>query len=282
MVTPLSLAAMAAVIVVCLAAPMGAFAWTATRRNAEGDRRWPGVWRALWAGALAFTVSQLLTRIPLMTLVVPTLGADISGFLLSGPVASYSAGLFEETGRLVVMLLLLKAFHRWIDGVTFGFGHGGIEAIVLVGLTMVTNLVLALFINLGQWQTIAATLPADAAAQVFDALTTTSPSAFLLAGLERLSAISLHVACSVLVLAGIVHRRKALAWLAAVLLHGTVNLLAVLGLAAGWPALLVEILLAVIAIALWFGIARVRPWFSQPDDAPPASSAPPPPSPPAA
>ncbi|MGC4154250.1 MAG: YhfC family glutamic-type intramembrane protease [Propionicimonas sp.] len=265
MVSPLSLAAMAVVIVVCVGAPLGAFAWVATRRDAEGRRRWPGVWRAFWAGALAFVVSQLLTRIPLMTLVVPTLRADVSGFLLSGPVASYSAGLFEETGRLVMMLLLLKVFHRWIDGVTFGLGHGGIEAIALTGLTMVSNLVLALSINLGQWQAIAATLPADAAAQVFDALTATSPSMFLLAGVERLSAISLHVACSVLVLAGIVHGRKALAWLAAVLLHGTVNLLAVLGMTAGWPMLLIEVLLAVIAVALWFGVARVRPWFTQPD-----------------
>lgn len=69
---------MAVVIVLCAGAPVGAFAWIAARRNAEGGRRWPGVWRAFWVGALAFIVSQLLTRIPLMTLVVPTLGADVS------------------------------------------------------------------------------------------------------------------------------------------------------------------------------------------------------------
>ena len=46
-----------------------------------------------------------------------------------------------------MMLLLMKAFHRWIDGVTFGFGHGGIEAILLVGLTMVSNPTLAVLIN---------------------------------------------------------------------------------------------------------------------------------------
>ncbi len=270
-VSPLSITAMAAVLLVCVAVPLGAFAWIATRRNAEGGRRWPGMWRAFLAGALAFIVSQLLTRIPLMTLVVPSLGPDVSDFLLSGPVASYTAGLFEETGRLVMMLLLLKAFHRWIDGVTFGFGHGGIEAIALVGLAMVNNLVMAALINIGQWPTIAAQLPAEAATQVFDALTTTAPSAFLLAGAERLSAISLHVACSVIVLAGVVHGRKLIAWLVAVALHGSFNLLAVLGLSAGWPALLVEFLLAVIAVALWFGIMAARRWFSQPDAANPPS-----------
>lgn len=265
MVSPLSIAAMALVLLVCVAVPVGAFAWIATRRNAAGGRRWPGVWRALLAGALAFVVSQLLTRIPLMALVVPNLGSEVSGFLLSGPVASYSAGLFEETGRLVMMLLLLKAFRRWIDGVTFGFGHGGIEAIALTGLAMVNNLVMAVLINIGQWPTIAAQLPAETATQAFDALTTTAPSAFLLAGMERLSAISLHVACSVIVLAGVVHGRKLVAWLIAVVLHGSFNLLAVLGLAAGWPALVVEVLLAVLAVAFWFGIVKVRPWFPQPD-----------------
>lgn len=261
MVSPLSVAAMAAVLVICVLVPLGAFAWIATRRDADGGRRWPGVWRAFWVGALAFVVSQLLTRIPLMTVVVPSLGPDVSAFLLSGPVASYSAGLFEETGRLVMMVLLMKAFHRWIDGVTFGFGHGGIEAITLTGMAMVNNLVLAVLINAGQWPTIAAALPPETATQVLSAMTTTEPLMFLLAGVERLAAISLHVACSVIVLAGIVHGRRFVAWAVAVVLHGSFNLVAVLGLAAGWSALLVEILLIAIAAVLWIGVAKARPWF---------------------
>ncbi|MFT3875059.1 MAG: YhfC family glutamic-type intramembrane protease [Propioniciclava sp.] len=270
MVSPLALAAMAAVLVLCVVVPLSAFAWIATRRNAEGGRRWRGVWRAFWAGALAFTVSQLLTRIPLMTVVIPTLGPDVSGFLLSAPVASYSAGLFEETGRLVIMLLLMKAFHRWIDGVTFGFGHGGIEAVLLVGMTMLNNLLIALIINAGQWETVAAALPEAAATQVFNALTTTDAAIFLLGGVERLSAISLHVACSVLILAGIVHGRKMTTWLVAVLLHGSFNMVAILGVSGGWPILVVEIMLAAIAVALWFGIAKARAWFTQPDAFAPA------------
>ena len=47
---------MAAVLLVCVAVPLGAFAWIATRRNAEGGRRWPGVWRAFLAGALLLYV----------------------------------------------------------------------------------------------------------------------------------------------------------------------------------------------------------------------------------
>lgn len=262
MVSPLAIAAMTAVIVLCLVVPLGAFAWIATRRDAVGGRRWPRVWRVFWCGALAFVISQVLTRIPLMALVVPTLDPAVSGFLLSGPVASYTAGLFEETGRLVVMLLLMKAFHRWIDGVTFGFGHGGIEAILLVGSAMASNLALAAMINADQWPTVAASMPAETAAQLFDALTATPPLHFLLAGVERLSAISLHIGCSVLVLAGIVHGRKLLAWLAAVVLHGTFNLVAVLALGAGWSTVVVEVLLLAGATLVWFGVARARRWFA--------------------
>lgn len=203
----------------------------------------------------------MLTRIPLMTVVVPQLPEPISGFLLSGPVASYTAGLFEETGRLVVMLLLLKAFHRWIDGVSFGLGHGGIEAVLLVGMATVNNLVLAVTINAGQWETIAAALPPEQAAQIHAALVDTAPWMFLLAGVERLAAISLHIACSLLVLAGIVLGRKLLFWLAAVLAHGTFNLVAVLMVGAGASMVLVEAVLVALAIGLWVGILRSRPVF---------------------
>ena len=163
MVPVLSMVFMALVTVGCIVVPFGAMLWIWSRRHPDGSRRYPRVWRAFWCGMLAFVASQVLTRIPLMTVVVPQLPEPVSGFLLSGPVASYTAGLFEETGRLVVMLLLLKAFHRWIDGVSFGLGHGGIEAMLIVGMANVNNLVLAATINAGQWDTIAQALPPEAA-----------------------------------------------------------------------------------------------------------------------
>lgn len=55
-----SILAMVVVAVACVLVPVGAFAWIATRRNAGGGRRWPRVWRAFWAGALAFVVPLLI------------------------------------------------------------------------------------------------------------------------------------------------------------------------------------------------------------------------------
>ena len=261
MVSPLSMVFMAVTGLVCVLVPLGAMLGIWSRRDGSGSRRWPRVWRAFWCGALAFTVSQVLLRIPLMTLVVPQFPEPVAGFLLSGPMASYTAGLFEETGRLVVMLLLLKAFHRWIDGVSFGLGHGGIEATLIVGLSTVNNLVVATLINTGQWDAVAAALPAEQAAQIHGALVDTAPWMFLLAGVERLAAMTLHIACSLIVLAGIVHGRKLIAWIAAVVLHGTFNVVAVLMVGGGVSPLLIEAVLVALALGLWVGIVRSRPAF---------------------
>lgn len=279
MVPVLSMVFMALVTVGCIVVPFGAMLWIWSRRHPDGSRRYPRVWRAFWCGMLAFVASQVLTRIPLMTVVVPQLPEPVSGFLLSGPVASYTAGLFEETGRLVVMLLLLKAFHRWIDGVSFGLGHGGIEAMLIVGMANVNNLVLAATINAGQWDTIAQALPPEAAEQLHAALVDAAPHMFLLGGVERLAAITLHIACSLLVLAGIVHGRKLAGWAAAVLLHGTFNLVAVLMVGAGIDLVLVEVVLVALAIGLWVGIMKSRPLFPTEIAAPSAPGSEVPPAP---
>ncbi len=261
MVPVLSIVCMAITLAVCFGVPLGAMIWLSLRKNTDGSPRHDGLWRPFAAGMLAFVGSQVLTRLPLMSVVVPQLSEPYAGFLLSGPVASYTAGLLEETGRLLVMLWLLRAAHRWIDGIAFGLGHGGIEAMLLVGLSYVTNLVLAVMINTGTWPQVAAGMPADAAARIEQALTQTPPTDFLAAGAERLSALSLHIGCSLLVLAGIVHGRKLLAWVLAVLLHGSLNLLAVLGLASGWTIWTVEAALAAGAALIWVGIVASRPWF---------------------
>ena len=67
-----------------------------------------------------------------------------------------------------------------------------------------------------------------------------------------------------LVLAGIVHGRKLAGWAAAVVLHGSFNLVAVGMLQAGVHVLAVEALLIALAAALWLGILNSKRWF-EPD-----------------
>jgi len=263
MVSPVSLAFMALAALISVAVPVGAMLWIWSRRTPDGARRWPHVWRPFAAGALAFVLAQVVTRMPLMALVVPNLPEPWPSVLMSGPGASFSAGLFEETARLLLMLWLLKHLRRWIDGVSFGLGHGGIEAVLLLGIATVNNLVLSVLINSGGWDAVAQTLPGETAEQLRSALVDTSPWMFLLGGVERLAAISLHIACSLLVLAGIVHGRRLLGWVAAVLLHGSFNLIAVAMAGAGVNLVVVEAVLVALAIGLWIAVLRSRPLFPQ-------------------
>ncbi len=263
MVSPVSLAFMALAALISVAVPVGAMLWIWSRRTPDGARRWPHVWRPFAVGALAFVLAQVVTRMPLMALVVPNLPEPWPSVLMSGPGASFSAGLFEETARLLLILWLLKHLRRWIDGVSFGLGHGGIEAVLLLGIATVNNVVLSVLINSGGWDAVAQNLPGETAEQLRSALVDTSPWMFLLGGVERLAAISLHIACSLLVLAGIVHGRKLLGWVAAVLLHGSFNLVAVAMAGAGVNLVLVEAALVALAIGLWVAIVRSRPLFPQ-------------------
>ncbi|MFT4297545.1 MAG: YhfC family glutamic-type intramembrane protease [Micropruina sp.] len=261
MVPVASIVGMTLTLLICLLLPLGGLVWIVTKRRG-GVRVYPQAGRAFAAGMLTFVASQVLTRIPLMAWLSGQ-SAPWAQWLLSGPAASFTAGLFEETGRLLVMLWLLRRFHRWIDGVSFGLGHGGIEAVLLVGLTQLSNLTLAFLINSGQTAALDQ-LPAATRDMVLNALTGTPSLDFYLAGVERIAAIGLHVGLSVLILWGIVAGRRALAWVVAVLIHGVCNLAAVLLVTSGIPGanVIAEVVLLALVIAFWaVFVLRSRPRF---------------------
>ncbi|MDU0479599.1 YhfC family glutamic-type intramembrane protease [Staphylococcus chromogenes] len=216
MVSGFAMACMAATLALCIALP-GVGMWILSRRAR-------GVWRAFLAGAVAFFLSQIVLRLPMMSLAT-AFAPDTAGAFLTRPVvASFSAGLFEETARLVFMLLMLRGTRRLIDGLAFGLGHGGLEAILLVGMSIVNNLVIAVMINAGQWDSFAKTMPPEVASKVYSALVDTAPADFLAGGVERVWAIGLHIACSLIILMGIERDQRIVAWVVAVLVHGFTNL----------------------------------------------------------
>ncbi len=176
-------------------------------------------------GAAVFFVFQLILRIPALQIgaqLSPEFAAFISSPILGGLFLGLTAGIFEEFGRFIGYKAALKKYTRWQDGLAFGIGHGGIEAVILVGLTYINNLIIAVMINSGMWQTIASTMPAATAQTAFDAITQTSPHMFLVGGVERLFAMTIQIALSILVLYAI-RRKRFLFVLFAVLLHLVVD-----------------------------------------------------------
>lgn len=155
-------------------------------------------------GVLTFLVFQLLTRIPLLTLVLPGMGWYAS-FTVINPTLhilflGVTAALFEEGGRFLVMKLFMKDRTRWIDGISFGIGHGGLEAVAIVGLGA-----LATLLTPGG--------PAAAGA---------TAAGMFAAGAERLFTVVLHIGWSVMVLRS-VRCRNAWWLLLAVALHTAVD-----------------------------------------------------------
>lgn len=152
------------------------------------------------AGALTFTVSQLLTRVPLLGLLVTqawygaaTINHPVAYSLLLG----LSAGVFEEVGRYLAMLAMRK--HRGFgSAVAFGIGHGGLEAIYISQYTLA-----ALFTQM-------------------PLLMMTPFWGVAVSGVERLLTLLFHMGCSVMVMQA-VQRKKPLWLLLAVLLHGLVD-----------------------------------------------------------
>ena len=116
-------------------------------------------------------------------------------------ILSVTSGLFEETARYIVFRWLAKDARRWQDGVMFGAGHGGIEAILLVGGAAINGVVL-----LSTADTLLAQMEAvnpeqvDVLAAQIDLLRNIAWWQPLLTVWERVLAITFHIAASLWVL----------------------------------------------------------------------------------
>lgn len=221
--------------------------------------------RAVLTGALVMIVFQFLTRIPLLT----WLGGQAwyqnlseRSFLFSAVlVGGLSAGLFEETGRYLGFRYFLKRERSWKNGVAFGIGHGGIEAVVLVGLAQINNIVLSMMINSGTYDSfMAPQLDAVAAAQLKSQLTGIAPLLFLAGGLERVMALVIQIALSLVVLYGVMNR-KIVYLVYAILLHALVNAPTVIMGEQEFGVWTIELYVLIMAIAAGLFIIRSRTAF---------------------
>lgn len=165
-------------------------------------RRGKGIGKAFAIGAAAFVVSQLLIRVPILQFVLPNFTWYI--VLQMNPWAyglflGLTAGLAEETARWIAMAVFLKGQRSLEQGLAFGLGHGGIEAMLLIGPNMIAGLGMVLT---GQ----GAQFPADA-------------GSVLVAGAERIFAFVFHVGASLLVMRGVGERKAFRYWALALALH---------------------------------------------------------------
>lgn len=185
-----------------------------------------------------------------------------TGTLITGNVFLYAlygglaAALFEETGRFVAMKFFMKKDLNKQNALMYGIGHGGIEAIMLVGMTYISNLLSAVMINSGLLANSMALLDEETQITSFNqikVLWETPAWHFYMAGVERVAAIVLQIALSVLVYRA-VKEKCGRFWLIAFLIHFAVDFITVVlvnGL--NLPIWLFELLLlAAVGLIAWY------------------------------
>ncbi len=214
-------------------------------------------WLAVLVGALVFLIFQVLTRIPLLGILaqMPWYQQMAQNILLIGLFLSFTAGLFEEVGRWLAFRFALKGRWQTKNGVAYGIGHGGFEAIILTGMSFINNLVISLMINSGQFDSAIAPMAGAMAETIRTQLVDTPSYMFLVGGLERVLAITLHIALSLVVL-NAVRLGKPVYLLYAILIHTAANLGAVLLSQQPNGILLSEGFLVIVAVLCFLYIRR--------------------------
>ena len=174
-------------------------------------------------GVLTFLIFQVFTRIYILQVILPTQVWYIL-FTYEYPILyafllSLTAGLFEEIGRYIMMKYILRKM-AIKKALAFGLGHGGIEAILFVGIALVlTNPMLI------------------------------DSQQLLMSGLERFSAIIFHLGFSVLVYQ-MIFKSKKFNLLYAISLHTLVNFVSVVLMMNGVNMWIIEGVLFFFAIIM--------------------------------
>jgi len=190
-------------------------------------RRFRAPWLLWTAGAVSFFLSQVY-HLPLNNLLgdaglIGPIAPDAPGLLRTAVVLGLSAGLCEGLMRLVAFWWLNRRglVDRWPAAVMVGLGHGGLEAMIIGA---VTALSVAGLLALRGTDLTTLNLPADQLAALQKQLVAldASPLLALLPLLERLLAVALHVAVSLLVWLAF-RRRNALYAVVGILYHAAMD-----------------------------------------------------------
>ena len=215
----------------------------------------------LLGAATWFVFAIILETVPKLVLMNPatSLGQAVLGSaLLTTVIGALLAGIFEETGRLLVFKYLLKKRTNRETGISHGIGHGGMEALYLLTAAGVQYLAYAILISAGQFSELisaAAATGADTSTleAIPAAIASLTPGTACLAVAERCFSLVLHTGLSVLVFYA-VKKKQPLLYVLAILLHALIDAPAglyqtgVIG-----NVYLVELLVAVYALAVFLG-----------------------------
>lgn len=190
-----SIAAMAVSLAVCVGLPVGLCIFMKKVGKAS--------LKSFFLGCGTFVLFALVLEQILHLVVQAVSGTFFSEHLIAYAVyGGLAAGLFEETGRYVAMKFFIKGRLSKQEAIMYGVGHGGIEAIFIGGMACLSNLLISVMINSGSMEKLIPVGDTNVQA-VISQLTGLPAWQFLLTGMERCSAVVLHIVLSYLVYLGV-------------------------------------------------------------------------------
>lgn len=222
-------------------------------------------------GAVCFILFALILEKPIQNvLAFPTaLGLPnhaLSNFFNANPillafVAGLFPGLFEETGRFVAFKTILRKRKNRETSISYGIGHGGIEVVVLLGLTYINYIIYALMINSGLMQTTINQMMEIAPEQVGQLeeiivmMTTFSGITLLISVVERIFAVMFHIGASILVFYACKDKSKMWLYPLAIILHTLMDFIAAMVIfkVISISDLGLELIIAILGMAVFFG-----------------------------
>jgi len=231
-------------------------------------RRWKMGWGVWWIGFATFIISQV-GHLPFNWVVDSLLDKSAmlywprtSQLLFSAAFLGLSAGVFEEVSRYLVLRFWAKKARSWRNGILFGAGHGGSEAIIL-GLLVLLTYVNMLVVRGLDLSTLVPPEQLELAQQQVAAYWSVPWYGALLGALERLFAMTCHIFMAALVMQAFTRRN--ILWLfAAIGFHALLDASAVLALeyvGPYWTEVLVAAF-ALVSLVLTFALRQPKP---QPD-----------------
>ncbi len=216
------------------------------------QRKWNVSWKYFWFGMLIFLLFQVVTRIPAVEVATyflnPALKKSQALQIWFIAALALTAGLFEETGRYVCFRWFLRKEPKtWEKAVMYGAGHGGLEAILLVG---VGNILTAINVYAAQLLPLTQ-LSASARQQLHAQFATIAAEPVwepLLGSWERFFTLFIQIGFSVIVAQVFIRGQIRWYWLA-VALHFVVDFVS-----AAAPSLFGSSVMVIIGVELFIGL----------------------------
>ena len=211
-------------LIFCLALPITALiVWK--KKNKDLKVMLPAI-----IGALGFFLFAMILEQILHIVMLPLVQDSKVLYVIYGCLA---AGVFEETSRFLALKFVLKK--HIADGdprhaISYGIGHGGIEAMLLISLNSITFLSFGILISLGMGELILTGVPEEqiplAMSQV-NAVAEQSFGSSLLGCFERVVAMTAHICFTIIVYYGVT-MKKVIFFPLAILCHALVDVAAAL------------------------------------------------------